>query len=337
MRIANSRATRHWLLRLSALTATFALSLLPLTGQTEEKWPTKEVHIVVPWPAGGPSDVFARILSKELAGSIGQPVIIENRAGATGTIGARHVARSKADGHTLLFGNTVALVGAVVSSPEPVQFDPVRDFAPVALVAETSYILTAHPSAGIRNFQEFIARAKDPAQPPIAVGSTGNGATSDILYDWLIHHQKAKLTKVAFKGTAPLVSDLIAGHLPVGSAGLSLVTSHYKEGKLYPLVIVGSNRLPELPEVPSARELGLTAPDLTVWDGLFAPAGTPPPVLAALRTAVQKAAQSDELKAFAAKNGSALVFIPGDQAAARVNKDLAERQQFKHSIPSNTN
>lgn len=228
---------RRWLIHLLAWIAGITLLLSPLAPQAGEKWPAKEIHLVVPWPAGGPSDVMARILAKELSAGMGQPVVVENRAGATGTIGARHVARSKADGYTLLFGNTVALVGAVVSSPEPVQFDPVRDFAPIALLAETVYILTAHPSAGVRNYPEFIARARDPAKPPVAVGSTGNGATSDILYDWLTHHQQANLTKIAFKGTAPLVADLIAGHLPVGSAGLSLAQPYYKEGKLHPLVI----------------------------------------------------------------------------------------------------
>lgn len=328
---------RRWLIHLLAWIAGITLLLSPLAPQAGEKWPEKEIHLVVPWPAGGPSDVMARILAKELSASLGQPVIVENRAGATGTIGARHVARSKADGYTLLFGNTVALVGAVVSSPEPVQFDPVKDFTPIALIAETAYILSAHPSAGIRNYPEFIARARDPAKPPVAVGSTGNGATSDILYDWLIHHQQANLTKIAFKGTAPLVADLIAGHLPVGSAGLSLAQPYYKEGKLHPLVIVGSKRLPELPDVPSARELGLNAPDLTVWDGLFAPAGTPPAILAQLRNAVQKAAGSEELGAFAGKNGSTTVFIAGEAAATRVRKDLAERQQFRDGLPAQRN
>lgn len=303
-------------------------------AQAEEPWPSKEIHLVVPWAAGGPSDAFARILSRELEATLGKPVLVENKPGATGVIGVRHVARSKADGHTLLFGNTVSLVGSVVSSNEPVQFDPVKDFTPVALVAETAYILSAHPSTGLKRYQDFLARIKDRNQPPLAVGSTGNGATSDILYDWLIHKHQANLTKVAFKGTGPLVADLIAGHLPVGTAGLSLAAAQYKEGKLVPLVVVGKNRLPELPEVPAVTEFGLNEPDLTVWDGLFAPAGTPPAVVAALTAAVHKAVQGAAFKDFAQKNGSSAAFIPADKAAARLQKDLAERLRFKAQYPA---
>ncbi|MDR2625284.1 MAG: tripartite tricarboxylate transporter substrate binding protein [Zoogloeaceae bacterium] len=321
----------------SMLTCVFAVSLagLYLGGiacAAEEAWPTRQITLVVPWSPGGSSDAFARIVAQELSVTLGQPVIVENRPGATGTIGVRHVARSKPDGYTFLFGNTVSMIGSVVSASTPVQFDPLQDFVPVALVVETYYILTAHPSAGVKNFREFLAWAQDPAKPPLAVGSTGNGATSDILYDYLIHKRKANLTKVAFKGTGPLVTDLIAGHLPVGSAALSLVASHYRDGKLFPLVIVGKNRLPQLPNVPSVQEFGLTAPDLSVWDGVFAPAGTPPAIVSAFAAALKKANQSAAFKDLAEKNGSIVVFNSGADAAARLKKDLEERQRFKADI-----
>ncbi|MDR2366069.1 MAG: tripartite tricarboxylate transporter substrate binding protein [Zoogloeaceae bacterium] len=298
----------------------------------EAAWPTRQITLVVPWSPGGSSDAFARIIAQELTITLGQPVIVENKPGATGAIGVRHVARSKPDGYTFLFGNTVSMIGSVVSAAAPAQFDPIRDFAPVVLVAETYYILTAHPSAGIRDFREFLAWAQDPAKPPLAVGSTGNGATSDILYDYLIHKRKANLTKIAFKGTGPLVSDLIAGHLPIGSAALSLVASHYKDKKLFPLVIVGKERLPQLPDVPSVREFGLTAPDLSVWDGVFAPAGTPPAIISAFAAAIKKANQNAVFKDLAEKNGSVVVSTSGAEAAARLKKDLEERQRFKAEI-----
>ncbi|MDR1350154.1 MAG: tripartite tricarboxylate transporter substrate binding protein [Zoogloeaceae bacterium] len=323
---------------ISTLGGIIALSSMGLSGgvplaQAEEAaWPTRQITLVVPWSPGGSSDAFARIVSQELASALGQPVIVENRPGAIGTIGVRHVARSKPDGYTFLFGNTVSMIGSVVSSATPVQFDPLQDFVPVALVVETYYVLTAHPSVGVKNFREFLAWAQDPAKPPLAVGSTGNGATSDILYDYLIHKQKANLTKIAFKGTGPLVADLIAGHLPIGSAALSLVASHYKEGKLFPLVIVGKNRLPQLPDVPSVREFGLTAPDLSVWDGVFAPTGTPPAIIAALAAALKKANQIAIFKDLAEKNGSVVVFTSGADAAARLKKDLEERQRFKMEL-----
>jgi tripartite-type tricarboxylate transporter receptor subunit TctC len=305
------------------------LSLARAAGE----YPARSIHLVVPWSAGGPSDTYARAIAHELGGILGQPVIVENKPGATGTIGVQHVARAKPDGYTLLFGNTVSMIGTVVSFPEPPRFDPIADFAPVALVAETSYILSAHASTGIRTYKEFLARALDKSQPPIAVGSTGNGATSDVFYDWLIHTKKANLTKVAFKGTGPLTADLIAGHLPVGSPGLSLVASHYETGKVYPLAIMGGKRLPELPHVPSAVELGLASPDLTVWDGIFAPVGTPPEIRAVLARAVRKTVENPAYRELVRKNGSSAVFIAEGAATARLEKDLAERRQFKASLP----
>jgi tripartite-type tricarboxylate transporter receptor subunit TctC len=316
-----------------------AFWLFSLTGfapaQAAGEYPERSIHLVVPWSAGGPSDTYARAIAHDLGGILGQPVVVENKPGATGAIGVTHVARAKADGYTLLFGNTVSMIGSVVSSPEAPRFDPIADFAPIALVAETSYILSAHASAGIRTYQEFLARALDKKQPPIAVGSTGNGATSDMFYDWLLHTKKANLTKVAFKGTSALVSDLIAGHLPVGSAGLSLVASHYQSGKVYPLAVVGSKRLPELPDVPSVVELGLASPNLDVWDGVFAPAGTPPEIRAILARALQKAVGNPAYQELVRKNGSGAIFIVEDAATARLKKDLAERRQFKASLPEN--
>ncbi|MDR2365198.1 MAG: tripartite tricarboxylate transporter substrate binding protein, partial [Zoogloeaceae bacterium] len=271
--------TRGFVRRLAAvLGGAAAVSLLgvwlggaALAQAGDAAWPTRQITVVVPWPAGGETDIYARALTHELADLLGQPVIVENKPGATGSIGIRHVVRGKTDGYTLLFANTTALVGNVVSSPEPVNFDPVKDVTPVGLTVETIYVLWAHPSIGVRTFDELLARARDASKPPLAFGVTGNGAVSELSVEQLARHYKLNLIKVPYKGSAPQVADLIAGHIQIGTANLGVALGAYKEGRLLPLLAIGKERLPEIPDVPSSLELGFTEPDFTLWDGLFAP------------------------------------------------------------------
>jgi tripartite-type tricarboxylate transporter receptor subunit TctC len=297
-------------------------------------WPKRQITVVVPWPAGGETDVYARALTHELADILGQPVIVENRPGATGSIGIRHVIRSKADGYTLLFANTTAVVGNVVSSPEPVNFDPLKDVVPVGLVVETNYVLWAHPSIGVRNFDEWLARAKDASKPPLAFGITGNGALSELSVEQLARHYKLNLTKVQYKGTAPQVADLIAGHTQTGTAALGVALGAYREGRLVPILAISKKRLPELPNIPSRLEIGFTEPDLTLWDGLFAPANTPPVILERLTRAVGEAVKRQGFKNIADGNGHRAIFQSGAEAANRLKKDLAERYRFKAQLES---
>lgn len=309
------------------------LSALPLCAapalQAEEAWPAKEIHIVVPWPAGGETDTFARGLAQDLGQRLKQPVIIDNRPGATGAIGIRHVARSKPDGYTLLFANTTALVGNVVSSVEPVQFDPVADFTPVAITVESTFVLWAHPSLGVKTFEELLARARDKSKPQLAFGITGSGALSELSVEQLARHYKVDLLKVPYKGSAPQVADLLAGHTQIGTANLALSLGHWKEGRLIPLLVIGNERLPELPNVPTRKELGITDPDLTIWDGLFAPAKTPKPIVDALIQAVGESVRSKVYKEVADGPGRRAVFQPGSDAAARVKRDLDSRKRYK--------
>jgi len=321
---------RHASLLLAGLLPLAGLALLAIPAMAaEEPWPTKEIHIVVPWPAGGETDTFARGLAQDLGQRLKQPVIIDNRPGATGAIGIRHVARSKPDGYTLLFANTTALVGNVVSSVEPVQFDPVTDFTPVAITVESTFVLWAHPSLGVKTFEELLSRARDKSKPQLAFGITGTGALSELSVEQLARHYKVDLLKVPYKGSAPQVADLLAGHTQIGTANLALSLGHYKEGRLVPLLVIGNERLPELPNVPTRKELGITDPDLTIWDGLFAPAKTPKPILDALTHAVGESVRSKVYKEVADGPGRRAIYQPGNDAAARVKRDLESRRRYQ--------
>ncbi|MDR0529463.1 MAG: tripartite tricarboxylate transporter substrate binding protein [Zoogloeaceae bacterium] len=292
-------------------------------------WPEREVRIVVPWPAGGESDTYARALSQDLSAQLKQPVIIENRPGASGLIGTRAVLHGKADGYTFLFGNTTSHIGNVVFSAEPVLFDPLKDFTPVAIVVESAYVLWAHPSLGVKTFEEFLKRARAKESAPLAFGITGTGALSEISVEQLARIYKLNLTKVPYKGSAPQVYDLIAGHTQIGTASLATALGAYREGRLAPLLVIGNDRLPELPGVPTRKEIGVTDPDLTVWDGLFAPAGTPPEIVAAFTRAVGEAVKSAAYRTVADGNGHRAIFQSGAEATKRIETSLEARRRYK--------
>jgi tripartite-type tricarboxylate transporter receptor subunit TctC len=315
--------------------AIIALALpFPNTASAQADWPAKEIHLVVPWPAGGESDTYARALAQDLAVRLKQPVIVENRAGATGAIGIRHVARSKPDGYTFLFGNTTSVVGNVVSSLEPVQFDPIADFTPIATVVEGAYVFWAHPSVGIKTFEEFLARARDKSKPSLAFGITGAGALSELSVEQLGRNYQLDLLKVQYKGSGPQLSDLIAGHTQVGTADPSVALGHYKEGRLVPLLVIGNEDLPELPNVPTRKDLGITEPDLTIWNGILAPVNTPKPIVDAFTSAIGESVKSPVYKGVADGPGRRAIFQPGEEFANRIKRDLDERRRYKAQVES---
>jgi tripartite-type tricarboxylate transporter receptor subunit TctC len=174
----------------------------PVLARAQE-WPSRTIRMIVPWPAGGPTDLYGRALARELGPLLPQPVVVENRTGATGTLGVTHAVRSPADGHTLLMANITAVIGSVVALGEAVQFDPLRDLAPIALLTESSSVLWVHPSLGIRSFEALLARARDPAQPRLAFGTTGSGSVSEQSVEQIARRYRLDLTKVPYRGTAP--------------------------------------------------------------------------------------------------------------------------------------
>lgn len=322
---------RHILLTLTA-TAVLSCMGLPLQAATpQEAWPTKPIKYVVPWPAGGPTDTFGRTIANELSKILGQPVVVENKPGATGAIGAQTVARSAPDGYTLLAPNTTAYIGNVVSSPDTVNFDPLKDFVPIGLFVESSVVLWAQASTGIKSFDDLLKRAQ-PGKESISFGTTGSGAVSEQSVEQLARHFKLNLLKVPYQGTAPQVADLVAGHINIGAADYSIVSGHYNSGKLIPLLVIGKQRLPELPNVPTNYELGIKEPDFTIWNGLFAPAGTPPAIVAKLRDATEKAAHSEAFRKLAEGQGNRVIFQTGEEASTRLKQELESRRRFQDSI-----
>ncbi|MGV6473163.1 Bug family tripartite tricarboxylate transporter substrate binding protein [Azotobacter vinelandii] len=312
-----------------------ALLAAPLAGRlalaAPGDWPQRPIRYVVPWPAGGPTDTFGRVIANELATLLGQPVVVENRTGATGAIGVRHVARSEPDGYTLLAPNTTSLIGNVVATPEAVDFDPLKDFTPIGLFVDSSVVLWAQASTGIANFAALRERARD-AERPLSFGTTGGGSVSELSVEQLARHFGLNLLKVPYKGTAPQVADLVAGHIDIGVADYPVAAGHFASGKLVPLLVIGRQRLPELPEVPTNFELGIEEPDFTIWNGLFAPAATPAQIVARLREALAVAARSEAFRKVAEGQGNRPIFQTGEEASARLRRELDSRRKFKEQI-----
>lgn len=315
------------LARRTLLTAGAALAA-PAVAQARAAWPNRPIRIVVPWPAGGPTDVYARALVKELAALLSQPLVIDNRTGATGTIGVLFAARAPADGHTLLVANVTAMIGSVVALSDVVQFDPIRDFAPIGIFTESSSIIWANPGLGVRTFEQFLARARDAGQQRLSFGTTGSGSVSEQSAEQLARHFRLDLLKVPYRGTAPQLVDIVAGHVQIGGADYPTAGPHYREGRLIPLLVIGPRRLPELPDVPSFAEIGLVEPDFTVWNGFFAPAATPKPILTQLDAALREASRSESFRAVTNGNGNRAILLRGAEATARLQRDLDARRAF---------
>jgi tripartite-type tricarboxylate transporter receptor subunit TctC len=260
-----------------------------------QQWtPKSAVRIVVPFPAGGPTDITARHLARPLTEILGQQVIVDNRGGANGMIGGDFVVRSKPDGLTLLMptSSTVAINPAVYKK---MPFDPVTDLAPVTPVIRVPDILFVTPSFPAIGLREFIVKVR--AQPNVLVfASTGAGSNTHLALEMLADAAKLKVTHVPYKGAGPAVTDVMAGHAQAMVADLPVLVAHLKSGKLRAIAVTGANKTSLFPDIPTTKELGYPQVNMTNWYALLAPAGTPPQIVNRLNEAVRQAVAQPELR-----------------------------------------
>jgi tripartite-type tricarboxylate transporter receptor subunit TctC len=304
-----------------------ACSLFIAPAAFAQSYPDRPIRLIAPFPAGGLADVLARAVGDEMAKSLGQPVIVENRAGAGGNTGADAVAKSAPDGYTLLMSSA----GILTANPHlyaKMPFDAASAFVPVSNVAQMSMILVVHPKVAAQNLKEFIALAK--AQPgKINFGSPGIGTTGHLGLAMFMHAAGVKITHVPYRGAAPAVTDLIAGQIDGVVDNPPTVIAHIQAGKLRPLAFAASERLALLPDVPTAAEAGLANFEATSWFGVAAPAGTPPAVVARLHEAIAGAVRTPAMQQRFAKSGARLVGDTPDHFAAQIR---AERAQWGEII-----
>lgn len=249
-----------------------------------ETYPSRTVKIVVPFGAGGFTDVVARVLAQKLTTALGQAVVIENKVGAGSTIGTAAVAKSDPDGYTLLMVSTTHVISPWIIKDIP--YDPIKSFVAVSKLADTPYVLLVNPQkVAARNVQEFIAAAK--AHPDaIRYASSGNGSSQQLMGGLFVSMTGAKLQHIPYRSSAVAMQDLLGGFVESSFAGVPNAIAHIPSGKLRALAVTTATRSPQLPDVPTMQEAGVAGYDATVWLALLAPAGTPKEVVQRLNSAV---------------------------------------------------
>ena len=277
--------------RFGRLFAAAVFALLAAAPAAAQDYPNRVIKMVIAFPPGGPTDFVGRLLADKLKDLLGQSVIIENKPGAAGAIGAESVVRSAPDGYTLFLTTS----GAVVITPHlqaDAHYDPVRDFTPITHVVNVTTTLVVRPELGVNSAKDLVAMAKaKPATIPFA--STGIGSPPHIALELLQSAAGVKLVHVPYPGSAQALTDLIAGRIGLMFGAASTTLPYVKDGKLVALAMAQSKRAALAPEVPSMTDAGLPGFDTSVWFGLLAPAGTPPDVVAALSREVNAALKTD--------------------------------------------
>jgi tripartite-type tricarboxylate transporter receptor subunit TctC len=280
-------------LMLAALVGLAAGAVAPGPAAAQA-FPSKPIRLVVPFPPGGPTDIVARPLGQLLAEALKQPVIVDNRGGAGGSIGADAVAKSAPDGYSLLMGTvgTNAINGALYRK---LPYDPVRDFTPIALVASAPVALVVNPAASIKSVQDLIAQAR--ANPDkLAFGSAGSGTPGHLTGEMFAAATGVKLQHVPYKGSAPAVTDLLGNQIPMMFDPLQSVIAHVRAGKLRALAISSRERSVSLPDVPTLQESGVKGFESTAWWAVFGPAKLPADVTGRLRTEIERITRSDAFR-----------------------------------------
>jgi tripartite-type tricarboxylate transporter receptor subunit TctC len=291
--------------RLSGLTLPFFLVLSPAlacAGASAQSYPSRPIRLVVPYPPGGPLDIMARAIGQKLTEAWNQPVVVDNRAGAGGNIGAELVAKSPADGYTLLMG-AVATHAINPTLYGKLPYDPVRDFAPVALVAQVPNILVVNPSVPARSVKELIELAR--AKPGyLNFGSGSTGSTGHLAGELFKTMAGVQMVHIPYKGGAPAMADLLAGQVQLMFDNLANALPNVRAGRLRALAVTTLARSPAMPDLPTIAESGLPGFDLTTWFGVMVPAGTPPEIVAKLNAGIVRALNAKDMRERLEKMGA---------------------------------
>jgi len=290
-------------LALGGAVALAATALLPSLAAAQG-FPTKPIRIVVPFPPGGSTDLLARRIGEKLAAVWGQPVVVENRAGAGGTVGADYVAKSAPDGHTLLMGVTGsnAIAGALYPR---LPYDVVKDFAPVSLVVSSPLVLVRNPGFAPKTVQELVAAAR--AKPgSISYGSPGNGTSMHLTGEMFKLSAKVSMLHIPYRGSAGALTDLMGGQIDTMFGDFLVVWPQVEAGKVVPIAVTSKTRHKMLPNVPTIAESGYPGFEALSWQGLFAPAATPPAIVEQFNREVNKALASADIQEYFGSRGFTL-------------------------------
>jgi tripartite-type tricarboxylate transporter receptor subunit TctC len=288
-----SAASRKLIYSLQAVLMLCALVLTGIHPVHAQSYPDKPVRIIVPFPAGGPTDLAARLIADKLTKSLGQPVIVDNRGGAAGMLGTTALAQSKGDGYTIgLIGNGLLTLTPFVRKDIP--WDPLKDFMPITKAVDIPLVLVSNPSLPATTLKEFVSYAK--ANPGrLSYGSDGEASLTHLTYEMLKQAYGLHIVHIPYKGTAQLTNDLLGNSIQTSMSGIAGPLPFVKAGKLRALAVTSATRSSALPDVPTLIELGLKDFDVTTWFSVFAPAGTPAPVIAKLNEHITRALREPDV------------------------------------------
>ncbi len=306
-----------------------AIALVPATvlGQA---YPSKPIRVVVPFPPGGTSDIIARTLGQKLTEAWGQQVVVDNRAGVGGSLGAAVAAKSPPDGYTLLVGN-VGPVAINISTYRSVGYDPVKDFAPITLVVAGPQIVVVHPSVPAKTFKDFTALVKL-HKGKLNYGSSGPGSVSHLSAELYKRMAKVDLVHIPYKGSALITNDLIAGHVDVAFSDLPVVLPHVKSGRLRALAVTGPKPTPLVPGVPTVAESGVPGFAITSWWGMLAPTGTAEPIITRLNTELIRILQLADVKERFANLGVETITSTPAEFSAFIKSEIVKYAKITNEL-----
>ena len=316
----------------AALTALVLCTAAP--GAYAQSYPTQPIKLVVPFPAGGTTDVLARALGQKLAEEIRQPVIIENKPGAGATIGAEYVARAKPDGYTLLMGAVHHTIATTFY--KSLRYDFTKDFAPITTVAMVPNVLVVNNKVGVSSVRQLIDKAKDnPGK--LSFGSNGVGTGQHLIGERLQLMTGSKLLHVPYKGSGPLTTDLLGGQVDMSFDTITTVLPYIKEKKLTALAVTTATRSQALPDVPTLDQAGLKGFDAGTWFGILAPAGTPAATVSYLNQHMARIIQSDAFRKDMGKIGADVIGDTPRQMQARIADDTRRYAELIHALKLQAN
>ncbi len=298
-----------------------ALALITSTGAEAQAWPSRPVRIIVPFPPGGGLDFFARNLAPKLQESLGQQIVVENRSGAGGMLGADAVAKAAPDGYTMLLASSAELTISQHLYPK-MAYDAIKDFAPASYAAHAAMLYSVHPSLPAKTLQEVVALAR--AKPgQLSFASAGTGGVQHLAGEILKTAAKIDIVHVPYKGAGPAVIDMVGGQVQMGFTALPSSIQHARAGRLRPIAVTSAKRSEAAPELPTFTELGYPSLDLVVWYAALFPARTPPEIVAKMSAEINRAVNSPDVKAKLLEQGVESVGTTPDQLAKFMQSESA--------------
>ncbi len=273
--------------------AVAALCAVPSSAMAQDAWPSKPITLIVTYPAGGAADMLARLVAPRMAATLGQNVVVENRGGGAGQIGAAAVANSKPDGYTIMVDGGGYAINPSLFPKLP--YDTAKAFTPIGILATFPLVLVVTPGYEAQSVKDLVQMAK--AKPgAISYASPGTGSTQHLAAEQFLQQAAIKMVHVPYKGGSPAMTDVMGGHVPVFAANIGSGLSHIKGGKLRPLAVMAARRSPSLPAVPTMAEAGVANAEAYEWNGMFVPAGVPPAITTKLAAALKSALESADVK-----------------------------------------